>query len=73
MKAQHKYYEIIDLSFGLGVVGVCTDPNDDTGVHEYGLITAAQYYAYKDRPWEDPKSRRRFRLVPQPKRLLEIK
>jgi hypothetical protein len=71
------HFEIISPLIGNKVVGVCRDPNDadDKGDDVYGLITKQQFDAYNDeskRHWEKPKSKRRFRLVPQPKKLEEI-
>lgn len=70
-------YEIISLNMGSKVgtvIGVCVDPSDhDERDDIYGLLTEEQYDQFNERAWTRPKSTRRFRLVPQPKKLEEIK
>ncbi len=67
-------YEIISPFIGGKVVGVCVDPNDHDGSDDiFGALTQEQYDAFNDKSWVRPKSTKRYRLVPQPKKLEEIK
>ncbi len=66
-------YEIIDTKYTKEVVGVCSDPADcDEEGHVFGEITEEQAQAFGDNPWSQPISTKRFKMEPQPPKLVEV-
>lgn len=71
----NKYYEIISTRWAGGlVIGACIQPEDcdEEGI-VFGRISKKNFERFMDNGWEKPISKKQYKLVPQPKKLVRTK